>query len=39
MELVERLYSSDGYKQQQQAAIQQILDGMKAGTATDDTQK
>ncbi|MEI7563154.1 MAG: DsbA family protein [bacterium] len=40
MELVEKLYSSDGYKQQQQAAIQQVLDGMKAGaTAPDTTQQ
>ncbi len=33
MQLVEKLYSSDGYKQQQQAAIQQVLDGMKGDDA------
>jgi len=38
MQLVQKLYSSDGYKQQQQAAIQQILDGMKAGDTTDTQQ-
>ena len=38
MQLVEKLYSSDAYKQQQQTAIQQVLDGMKAGAA-DTTQQ
>ena len=35
MQLVEKLYKSDAYKNQQKQAIQQVLDGM--GTAGDTT--
>ena len=38
MQLVQKLYSSDAYKQQQKTAIQQVLDGMKTGTQGDTAQ-
>jgi hypothetical protein len=37
MKLVQQLYRSDSYKQQQTAAIQQVLDSMKGGAAQQPT--